>query len=478
MDFRFGKETGTLSKLPGAFIIRWCARLVMLTLMLSPFLVATLQASTLLDPQPEHSSTLFGYSVAVVGDIDGDGVADLAVGAPFQDGDFPGAPGFGPPQNVGKVFLISSRTLAVIGKLKDPEFEMVQPQKFGGQLGFSVAAAGDVNGDGVPDILVGVPHHIVLGQGGEEDVVNAGRAFVFSGNNGNVLRTLDDPIPQEGARLGFAVAGLEDVDSDGIPDLLVGAPGKDTPDVEDSQVGIAYVFSGRNGSVIRSLKFPSPGPSDAGANFGAAVANAGQHKVLIGAPRRGRAFVFNAATGALKFTIHSPITERQPSFGFAVAAGKDLSGDGTPDFAIGAPLLNNLHGVVFIFSGIDGSLQRTLRSPDSQAFARFGASIFLSSDVTGDGRPDILVGAPEQNARGELKAGQVFIFRGNGSRFRAITSTTPQAFAGFGYSVATGDFNGDGIPEPVIGVPFENADLLDPGGDVETHLQIGQIEVK
>src|SRR5213596_910505 len=123
------------------------------------------------------------------------------------------------------------------------------------------------------------------------------------------------------------------------------------------------------------------------------------------------------ATGALKFTIHSPITERQPSFGFAVAAGKDLSGDGTPDFAIGAPLLNNLHGVVFIFSGIDGSLQRTLRSPDSQAFARFGASIFLSSDVTGDGRPDILVGAPEQNARGELKAGQVFIFRGNGSRF-------------------------------------------------------------
>ena len=410
MDFRFGKETGTLSKLPGAFIIRWCARLVMLTLMLSPFLVATLRASTLLDPQPEHSSTLFGYSVAVVGDIDGDGVADLAVGAPFQDGDFPGAPGFGPPQNVGKIFLISGRTLAVIGKLKDPEFEMVQPQKFGGQLGFSVAAAGDVNGDGVPDILVGVPHHIVLGQGGEEDVVNAGRAFVFSGNNGNVLRTLDDPIPQEGARLGFAVAGLEDVDSDGIPDLLVGAPGKDTPDVEDSQVGIAYVFSGRNGSVIRSLKFPSPGPSDAGANFGAAVANAGQHKVLIGAPRRGRAFVFNAATGALKFTIHSPITERQPSFRFAVAAGKDLSGDGTPDFAIGAPLLNNLHGVVFIFSGIDGSLQRTLRSPDSQAFARFGASIFLSSDVTGDGRPDILVGAPRTKCKGRAKGGTSFYF--------------------------------------------------------------------
>src|SRR5439155_1543608 len=299
MSFRFGKKTRTLIKSPGAFIIRWCARIVMLT----PLLVATLQASTLLDPQPEHSSTLFGYSIAVVGDVDGDGVPDLAVGAPFQDGDFAGAPGFGPPQNVGKVFLISGRTLAVIRQLKDPEFEMVQSQKFGGQLG---------------------------------------------------------------------------------------ASGKDTPVVGDSQVGIAYIFSGRDGRVIRSLNFPSPGPSDAGANFGAAVANASQHEVLIGAPRRSRAFMFNAATGALKFTINSPITERRPSFGFAVAAGKDLSGDGTPDFAIGAPLLNNLHGVVFIFSGIDGSLQRTLRSPDSQAFARFGASIFLSSDVTGDGRPDIL----------------------------------------------------------------------------------------
>ena len=478
MSFPFGKKTRTLIKSPSAFIIRRGAPLVMPALMVLPFFITTLRASTLLDPQPEDSSTLFGYSIAVVGDIDGDQVPDLAVGVPFQDGDFVGAPGFGPPQNVGKVFLVSGRTLRVIRELNDPEFQMVQSQKFGGQLGASVAAAGDINGDGVPDILVGVPHHIVLGEGGEENIINAGRAFVFSGNNGRVLRTLDDPTPQEGARLGFAVAGLEDVNSDGVPDLLVGAPGKDTPDVDDSQVGIAYIFSGRDGSVIRSLNFPSPGPSDAGANFGAAVANAGQHEVLIGAPRRSRAFVFNAATGALKFRIHSPNTERQPSFGFAVAAGKDLSGDGTRDFAIGAPLLNNLHGAVFIFSGTDGSLQRTLRSPDPQAFARFGASIFLSNDLTGDGRPDILVGAPEQKAKGQLTAGQVSIFRDNGSRFKTVTSTTPQAFAGFGYSVATADFNGDGIPEPVIGVPFENADLVAPDGDVETHLQIGQIEVK
>ena len=78
MSFRFGKKTRTLIKLPAAFTIRWCALWVMLTLMPSPLLVATLRASTLLDPQPENSSTLFGYSIAVVGDIDGDGVPDAA----------------------------------------------------------------------------------------------------------------------------------------------------------------------------------------------------------------------------------------------------------------------------------------------------------------------------------------------------------------------------------------------------------------
>ncbi len=415
----------------------------------------------------------------MVGDLDNDGVPDLAVGAPFQDGDFLGAPGFGPPQNVGKVFLISGKTLGVIGQLNDPEFQIDQDQKFGGQFGSSVAAVEDINGDGVSDILVGVPHHIVLGT---EKVINAGRAFVFSGKDGTLLFTLDDPTPQEGGKFGFAVAGLDDVNGDGVPDLLVGVPGKDTPGVDDSQVGIAYIFSGKNGSLIRSLDYPSPGASDAGANFGAAVANAGSigsvaSNILIGAPRRSRAFVFNGATGALIFTILSPVLEKLPSFGSAVAAGKDLNGDGTPDFAVGAPLLNNLHGAVFIFNGTDGTLQLTVRSPDRQAFAKFGASIRLTNDVSGDGRPDILVGAPDQDVNGLLNAGKVFILKGaNGKPFKSVTSAMPQAFAGFGYALGTANF-GAGI-QPVVGVPFQNADLVDETGDLVTHLQIGQIELK
>src|SRR5438132_5438564 len=158
MSLLLGRKTENLIKLsPGRLLVHLGAPLVIPALMFSAFFVTTARAGTLIDPVPENSSTLFGYSVAVVGDIDADGVPDLEVGAPFQDGDFLGAPGFGPPQNVGKVFLVSGRTLGVIPQLNDPEFQMVQQQKFGGQFGASVAAVGDINGDGFSDVLVGVP---------------------------------------------------------------------------------------------------------------------------------------------------------------------------------------------------------------------------------------------------------------------------------------------------------------------------------
>ena len=76
MSFRFGKTTRTLIKSPGVFIRSCGGPLVMLTLMLSPLLAATLRARTLLDPQPENSSTPFGRSIAAVGDLDGDDVPD------------------------------------------------------------------------------------------------------------------------------------------------------------------------------------------------------------------------------------------------------------------------------------------------------------------------------------------------------------------------------------------------------------------
>ncbi len=455
-------------------------------LMVFGLFVTVGRATTLLDPEPEDSTTQFGRAIAVIGDVNHDGVPDLAVGAPFQDGDFDNTEfSFGPPQNVGKVFVLSGATRAVITVLNDPEFQEVQEQKFGGQLGSSVAPAGDVNRDGIPDVIVGDPHHTV---NDDEAIFSVGRIFVFSGATDTILLTLDNPTVEENARAGYAVVSLGDVNSDGVPDILAGAPGQNIGEGEDSltDVGVAYLYSGANGSLIRTLNHPDQGGAEVNARFGSAVANAGDvngdgvSDALIGAPGRGEAFVFSGKTGALIFTILSPTAEKLPSFGAAVAGGKDLDGDGTPDFAVGAPLLKSSQGGVFLFRGSDGTFIRKLRTPTPQLFSKFGASISLIADVTGDGRTDVFVGAPEQDVSGLINAGQAFIYNGaRGTLFQSLTSETPQAFAGFGLAVAAVDFNGDGTPTPVIGVPFQNASLVDPDdGDIHFHLQIGQIEIQ
>jgi hypothetical protein len=426
---------------------------------------------TLLDPRPENSTTLFGYAVAVIGDVNNDHVPDLAVGAPFQDGDFLGAAGFGNPQNVGKVWLVSGSDLSVIRELNDPEFQVQQSQKFGGQFGSSVADAGDVNGDGVDDVIVGTPHHITNPKT-KSSVINAGRAFVFSGKDGTLLFTLDDPTPQEGARLGAAVAGIGDVNGDNVPDFLVGAPGKDTPNVPDSQVGIAYIFSGMDGTKIRSLTYPNPLAADAGASFGAAVAKVtGTTHVIVGAPRRSRAFVFDAATGTLSFTLTPPVadTETNPSFGFAVASG-------SAGIIVGAPLQNNLSGKVYAFPSTGGTAIWSKVSPDPQTFARFGAALGIIG-------ANVLVGAPDQdvtpNTNVLINAGEAFILSGtDGTLLTTLKEGTPQANAGFGFSLASADLNKDGTPDLIIGTPFQNADLLNSHLDIQTHLQIGQIETQ
>ena len=456
-----------------------------LYLALISLFATTVSGSTLLDPLPEKSTTRFGQTLVTLGDINGDGIPDLAVAAPFQDGDFVSTQtSYGKPQNVGKIFLLDGSNLSILNELNDPEFEQIQVQHFGGQLGASMTPVADLNGDGIADLIAGVPHHVADPKG-DEQLINAGEAFVFSGKDGAVLFTLTDPTPEEDGRMGAAVAGLGDVDADGVPDLLVGVPGKDIGG-EDGivNVGVAYVFSGKSGQVIRTLNHPSAGGSEAGAAFGSAVANAGDvdkdgvSDMLIGAPGEGHVYVFSGKTGNLIFDIVGPFVEHLHSFGAAVAGGMDFNRDGKPDLVVGAPLQEQMRGAAYIFNGSDGSLQRTLLPKHRQRFAEFGAALCVASDLTGDRRPDVAVGAPDQNVNGLLQAGAITVFDGRRGRiFKTINSAIPQERALFGGAVAAADFDGDGVATIVAGTPNQDAHI-DAGMGPVPHLEIGQIEIQ
>ena len=361
--------------------------------------------------------------------------------------------------------------------LGNPAASTLAPLVFTGEaagdvFGRSVASAGDMNGDGYPDIVVGAPANDAGG-------ADAGRAYVyFGGPNPSNFPGLIMTGLAAGDNFGAAVSSAGDVNSDGYADVIVGAPGNDFGGVNAGQI---YVY------------FGAPFPNNiyhwglsgsAGDAFGSSVASAGDVNgdgfgdVIVGAPNNGaggagagRAYVYlgNAAgtiNGVPDFTFTGAAAG--DAFGTCVASAGDVNRDRFPDLIVGAPdndAGGSSAGRAYVYFGPGLLPGGALLLTGEAAYDRFADTAASARDVNGDGYGDLIVGA-HSNAAGGFFAGRIYVYLGSASPDGIADLTlTGMVNSGSGYSVASaGDFDGDGFSDILVGTPTFNPGFAPSSG--------------
>jgi hypothetical protein len=424
----------------------------------------------------------FGDSVSSAGDVNGDGFDDLIIGAPWSDARS--------QPYAGQSYVVFGKGGAFDPSLNSFALDGSNGFRLNGDAldlsGESVSGAGDVNGDGFDDLIMGAPgtgdlrsqSYVVFGKGGVFDP--SLNLYDLDGSNGFVINGLSIYD-----RLGSSVSGTGDVNGDGFDDLIIGAPG--TGDLAPSRSYVVFgkggVFDpslnvsdldGSNGFVIDSINpYDSLGSSVSGAGD---VNGDGFDDLLIGAPSadpNGQGFadssyvVFGKASG---FNVSLNVSALDGSNGFvinssvySVSNAGDVNGDRFDDLIIGA---RGQSYVVFgKGEGFDASLNpSSLSGTNGFVINGSGASVSDAGDVNGDGFDDIIIGASGATSNGQYYAGKSYVVFGKEGEFDASLNVSDlDGTNGFqingidegdrsGFSVSgAGDVNSDGFDDILIG---------------------------